>query len=144
MQVIYETTIYGVTISIEALREETLTNENSSVLGFSITDGETETGGLISTSDVGYVVLATELGRLELLDGASEHIIAFRNDLQKMLFRDFDTKWARFQVEKLGDTIYKRHKGFGLGCFWTDWDETDYKSVQEAVESITDFYGEPE
>lgn len=76
-KVIYETTINGVYCSIELLHGVDCTDYDEDVLGYTIGT----TGGLLSGKDLAIYIIALETGYFKKLAKASEHKVAFVNDL---------------------------------------------------------------
>lgn len=76
-EILYETMKNGVYISFEALDVEHINEENTTVVGFTIGNR----GGLISTSTIGYCLVALTTGHWEILKNRDANLSAFRNDL---------------------------------------------------------------
>lgn len=58
---------------------------------------------------------------------------------------NIETDWAEYEFALCEDgKVYERHRGYSKGCFWTEWTETGFESVEEASKSVLNFYGAKE
>lgn len=93
-KVIYETIINGVYCSIELLQGVDDTDYDEDVLGYTIGT----TGGLLSGKDLAIFLVALETGYFKKLSKASEHKIAFINDLVRQgVITEEDTYCAIYE-----------------------------------------------
>ena len=51
-----------------------------------------------------------------------------------------NTNFARFELKEENGIIYERHSGYGKGCFFTEWEETMYNSIEDAEKGIYYLY----
>lgn len=48
--------------------------------------------------------------------------------------------YAKFEFKEEKGIIYERHSGYGKGCFFTEWEETMYNSIEDAEKGIYYLY----
>lgn len=51
-----------------------------------------------------------------------------------------NTNFARFELKEEKGIIYARHSGYSKGCFFTEWEETMYNSIEDAEKGIYYLY----
>lgn len=51
-----------------------------------------------------------------------------------------NTNYAKFELCKKENKIYERHNGYSKGCFFTEWEETLYNSIEDAEKGIYYLY----
>lgn len=51
-----------------------------------------------------------------------------------------NTNYVRFELKEEKGIIYERHSGYSKGCFFTEWEETMYNSIEDAEKGIYYLY----
>lgn len=51
-----------------------------------------------------------------------------------------NTNYAKFELKEEKRIIYERHSCYGKGCFFTEWEETMYNSIEDAEKGIYYLY----
>lgn len=51
-----------------------------------------------------------------------------------------NTNYAKFELKEEKEIIYERHSGYSKGCFFTEWEETLYNSIEDAEKGIYYLY----
>lgn len=52
-----------------------------------------------------------------------------------------NTNYAKFELmQDENDKVFERHSSYGKGCFYTEWEETLYNSIEEAEKGIYYLY----
>ena len=51
-----------------------------------------------------------------------------------------NTNYAKFELKEEKGIIYEKHSGYGKGCFFTEWEETMYNSIEDAEKGIYYLY----
>lgn len=52
-----------------------------------------------------------------------------------------NTNYCKFELmQDENGTVFERHSGYGKGCFFTEWEETLYNSIEEAEKGIYYLY----
>ena len=52
-----------------------------------------------------------------------------------------ETNWAMYSIIEKEDEIYTALKGYGRGCFWTEYTLSNYTSMDEAISDLVKTYG---
>lgn len=51
-----------------------------------------------------------------------------------------NTNYAKFELTEENGKVFERHSGYRKGCFFTEWKETLYNSIEEAEKGIYYLY----
>lgn len=51
-----------------------------------------------------------------------------------------NTNYVKFELKEEKGIIYERHSGYSKGCFFTEWEETMYNSIEDAEKGIYYLY----
>lgn len=51
-----------------------------------------------------------------------------------------NTNYTKFELKEEKGIIYERHSGYRKGCFFTEWKETMYNSIEDAEKGIYYLY----
>lgn len=51
-----------------------------------------------------------------------------------------NTNYAKFELVEENGTVFERHSGYNKGCFFTEWEETMYNSIEDAEKGIYYLY----
>ena len=52
-----------------------------------------------------------------------------------------NTNFAKFELmQNENGKVFERHSGYGKGCFFTEWEETLYRTVEDAIQGIYYLY----